>query len=181
MSDFTPWYIVTHTAKGLLLQGKQGRKTELFLDNISRLVLEGYNIRFDAAVKWAYAYEHKRLSETIASMQGEAVSYARPDDVDMKSYPDLAYNYPVTSKKFGEFTQPLFTYPPSAASKIAEQEARIKELEQQLEEARKDAERYRWMRSGGKDLGGEVIIYGYSPKGLDESIDAAIRQIGGAE
>jgi hypothetical protein len=43
------------------------------------------------------------------------------------------------------------------------------------DETVKDAERYRWLRSGGKDLGGEVFMYGYSPKGLDESIDEAMK------
>lgn len=52
---------------------------------------------------------------------------------------------------------PLFTHP------------------QLSDETVKDAERYRWLRSGGKDLGGEVFMYGYSPKGLDESIDEAMK------
>jgi hypothetical protein len=43
------------------------------------------------------------------------------------------------------------------------------------DETVKDAERYRWLRGGGKDLGGEVFMYGYSPKGLDESIDEAMK------
>jgi hypothetical protein len=55
------------------------------------------------------------------------------------------------------FTVPVFTHP------------------QPSDENVKDAERYRWLRSGGKDLGGEVFMYGYSPKGLDESIDEAMK------
>lgn len=139
MREITPRYTVTHTAKGLLLQGKQGGKTELFLDNISRLVLEGYNIRFDAPVKWAYAYEHKRLTETLASMQGEApkgfalvpiVTTRAMDDVmrepDWQWIDVLAAAESISEDDYFE------PYPPRAAEKIAEQDARIKELESQL-------------------------------------------------
>lgn len=97
----------------------------------------------------------------------------------------LQYGNDKTATVFDAYIVPigtrLFINAPDSAARIAEQDSRIKELEQQLEVARKDADRYRWMRSGGKDLGGEVIIYGYSPQELDESIDAAILQIGGAE
>jgi hypothetical protein len=94
--------------------------------------------------------------------------------------------------------QPLFTYQPDAAAEIAR-------LTKELEEARKDAERYRWLRaliSAPKNgsvfnikntCQAELWHRGYGRDGsptamkfpvndeLDDFIDAAIRQIGGGE
>lgn len=100
--------------------------------------------------------------------------------------------------------RPLFTYPPDSASKIAEQDARIKELEQQLEEARnklgKTIKTLAWAcdsfessycgfsaksKATLQDIGIEnTAILNILGKGTippDQAIDAAIRQIGGAE
>lgn len=72
----------------------------------------------------------------IASMQGEAVAVLlHPTNLGFVTQGVIGWTE-IGNVKVGD---KLFTYPPSAASKIAEQDARIKELEQQLEEARKDA------------------------------------------
>lgn len=152
------------------------------------------------------AYNHGKLGalfdvdlslyRAIASMQGEAVGYivlTENDEMRMNFYPKAIKEGRVN------IGDKLFTYPPSATSKIAEQGARIKDLEQQLEEARKDAGRYQWLRENQHtDDDGDGWLYFHfecmSVIGrylritvdernncLDAAIDSAIRQIGGAE
>lgn len=66
----------------------------------------------------------------LASMQGEAVGEIKGKALSGAPLVIIKnWDLPEGAK--------LFTYPPSAASKIAEQDARIKELEQQLSAARK--------------------------------------------
>lgn len=67
-------------------------------------------------------------------------------------------------------------------SPLAERDARIEELERELAEARKDAERYRWLRdedNWGDDTGNRWAILGELTHGeFDNWIDAAMRQEG---
>lgn len=97
---------------------------------------ENYNYRYRKNSNDDYADEmiyftHIGWKSAIASMQGEAIGFFGGH----RHYPQG------TSEFFGwvydadlriEKGTKLFTYPPSAASKIAKQDARIKELEAQL-------------------------------------------------
>lgn len=119
----------------------------------------------------------------------------------MAAYPSIRQTYRITKipdevnddlevELISSSGDQLFTYPPSAASKIAEQDARIKELEQQLSAARKDAERYRLLRDADLTVYGtpRIAVANSEWSGTymngddaDSAIDAAILQIGGAE
>lgn len=143
----------------------------------------------DSPCGWPWGYA------AIASMHGEAKFNATADADRLRSVArGMSYNdiSEATWKHvILEIAMRLDTggyNPPVSATKIAEQDARIKELEQQLEVARKDAERYRFVRmppvgkmnviSWDSRIGKYNDCVGHA---LDQAIDAAIRQIGGAE
>lgn len=55
----------------------------------------------------------------------EPVAYAEQDNIDMESYDNLEFVYPVKTKKDAKFNQPLYTAPPSTAAL----QKRIEELQ----------------------------------------------------
>lgn len=144
-------------------------------------------------------------SSAITSMQGEASEPSGYTDVETinrwhrlrgTDYEVVERGYlPFSSKPFKTddtdcTTAVWLSPPPSTASKIAEQDARIKELEQQLSAARKDAERYRLLRDADLTVYGtpRIAVANSEWSGTymngddaDSAIDAAILQIGGAE
>lgn len=152
-------------------------------------------------------YRYQGWQAAIASMQGEAVGmvevgYSMKHECYLDDGDDNFFSPLVDANKIPAGTK-LFTYPPSAASKIAEQEARIKELEQQLSATWIPMSQQRPIEEHGyKVLGfgdgyvfeceyecrdgegnwcnitGETMTH-WMP--LPPNPDAAIRQIGGAE
>ena len=71
--------------------------------------------------------------------------------------------------------------------KIRDLESRVRELEEENESLKRDAERYRYLRNDGEGFDisvlerdtedGELWVHGYPPEELDESIDAAMAQV----
>lgn len=98
--------------------------------------------------------------EDIADANGHAsvISYGRPAEREVIWHD-------------GDLT-PFARAIESAA--CAERDARIAELEQQLEEARKDAERYLYLRNANMDERNRIEHYASSA--LDAAIDAAIKE-----
>lgn len=125
----------------------------------------------------------RQYESAIALMQGEAVVQVR----DAGRY-GLLVEFIEGKAKTLKAGDKLFTYPPSAATKIAEQDARIKELEQQLEVARKDIKEARIALQTAvytpnltmQDMN-FLTKHAFNSLEKYKDIDATILQIGGAE
>lgn len=61
---------------------------------------------------------------------GEPVAYAEQDNIDMKSYNDLSFSYPVSTKPTENRTAPLYANP--QLSRTAELEDKVKRLSEML-------------------------------------------------